>query len=108
MSKWIKKDDKVVVIAGNDRGKTGVVLSRKGDRIVIQGINMRKKHMKKKSRIATSGVMEYEMPIHVSNVSICNAEGKPVKIKVKMSEENKTLFYIDSGKEVIHRQIKKK
>lgn len=108
MSKWIKKDDKIVVIAGNNRGKTGTVLSRKGDRIVVQGINLRKKHVKRKSRVASSDILEYEMPIHISNVSICNAEGKPVKLKVKTSDECKTLFYIAAGKEVIHRQIKKK
>lgn len=108
MSKWIKKDDKVVVITGNDRGKSGNVLSRKGDRVVVQGINIRKKHAKRKSRVASTDILEYEMPIHISNVSICNADGKPVKIKVKMNDGNKTLFYVDSGKEVIHRQIKKK
>lgn len=108
MSKWIKKDDKVVVISGNDRGKNGSVLSRKGDRIVVQGVNIRKKHVKKKSRVGSSDIMEYEMPVHISNVSLCNAEGKPVKIKVKTSGESKTLFYIDAGKEVIHRQIKNK
>lgn len=108
MSKWIKKDDKVVVISGNDRGKSGAVLSRKGDRVVVQGVNVRKKHLKRKSRVASSDIVEYEMPIHVSNISICNAEGKPVKIKVKTVDGSKTLFYVDSGKEVIHRQIKKK
>lgn len=107
MSKWIKKEDKVVVIAGNDRGKSGTVLSRKGDRVVVQGINIRKKHMKRRSRVASSDIIEYEMPIHISNVSLCNPEGKPVKIKVRIDESNKTLFYIDSGKEIIHRQIKK-
>lgn len=108
MSKWIKKDDKIVVIAGNSRGKTGSVLSRKGDRITIQGINVRKKHVKKKNQAAGSGILEYEMPIHISNVSLCDSEGRPVKLKVRTSGENKTLFYIAEGKEVIHRQIKKK
>jgi large subunit ribosomal protein L24 len=108
MSKWIKKDDKVVVIAGNDKGKVGTVLSRTGERVIIQGVNIRKKHTKRKTRVAASDILEREMPIHISNISLCNDAGKPVKIKVKLNDGNKTLFYVDAGKEVVHRQIKKK
>jgi large subunit ribosomal protein L24 len=46
MSKWIRKGDLVKVIAGNDKGKAGQVIARAEDRVLVQGINIRKKHMK--------------------------------------------------------------
>lgn len=49
MKSWIKKDDKVLVIAGNDKGKTGVVLACGADKVLVKGINVRKKHLKKKN-----------------------------------------------------------
>jgi len=106
MSKWIKKGDKVVVIAGNEKGKTGEVLKRKEDRVVIQGVNIRKKHVKRRTRTATSEIMEIETPLHISNVSLCNAEGAPVKVKVRLAKDGtKELFYLDGKKEVLHRKI---
>ncbi len=108
MSKWIKKEDKVLVIAGNERGKVGSVVSRKGDKVIVQGLNIRKKHAKRKSRVAGSDILEMEMPIHISNVQLCNADEKPIRLKARqMPEGGKELFYLDGGKEVIYRQVKK-
>lgn len=108
MSKWVRRGDKVVVIAGNDRGKTGEVLSRSGERVVIQGVNIRKRHMKRRAKVGAGEVIEMEKPIHVSNVSLCNAEGQPVRVKVRVSAQgNKELFFLDGQKEVVHRVIKK-
>jgi len=108
MSKWIKKGDKVIVISGNEKGKTGTVLSRDEDRDLIQGINIRKKHAKRRQKAAASEILEMEMPIHISNVKICNSAGKPVKIKAHISDKGKELFYLEGGKRVVHRQIKQK
>lgn len=108
MSKWIKKGDKVVVIAGNEKGKVGEVLSRREERVIIQGINIRKKHAKRKTKAGSAEILEMEVPIHISNVSICNSDGKAVKIKVRESKKGeKELFYIDGDKEVAYRQVKK-
>ncbi len=107
MSKWIRKDDNVLVIAGNDNGKTGKVLSRKEDRVLVQGINIRKKHMKKTQQSQSSQIINVEMPIHISNVMPCDKDGKPVKLKVKINEKTKELVYQDNGKEVVYRTIKK-
>lgn len=108
MSKWIKKDDHVLVIAGNDKGKVGTVLSRQGDRIIVKGINIRKKHMKSKDRAATSRILELERPIHVSNTALCNDEGKKLHVKVRTSSDgSKELFYLEGEKEVVHRKLKK-
>ena len=106
MSKWIKKDDKVVIVAGNDRGRTGKVISKKGERVVVQGINIRKRHLKRQQRGASSEILEIECPIHISNVRICNEDGKTLKLKVKESKEGKKeLIYLDGKKEVVYRQI---
>ncbi len=108
MSKWIKKGDKVVVIAGNDRGKTGEVIARQGERVVIQGINIRKKHAKRRQKTPGTEILEMEMPIHISNVSHCSKEGAPVKVKVRMDKDgNKALVYMNEGKEVTLRQVSK-
>lgn len=107
MSKWIKKGDKVIVISGNDKGKIGEVLNRRGERVVVQGVNIRKKHMKRRTKVGAGEIIEMETSIHVSNVSLCNADGKPVKLKIRLTGGTKELFYLEGQKEVIHRQIKK-
>ena len=70
----IKKGDTVLVITGNDKGRTGAVLLRKGDRVVIQGMNIRKRHVKRqapgKSQAKMAGPVEREMSIHISNVKL--------------------------------------
>jgi large subunit ribosomal protein L24 len=78
----IKKGDKVLVIAGNDKGRTGVVLRRKEDRVAVQGINIRKRHVKKRSQNMPSQIIEMEVPVHISNVCLCDDDGKRAK-KVK-------------------------
>jgi large subunit ribosomal protein L24 len=106
MSKWIKKGDRVVVLAGKEKGKSGHVLSRTEDRVLIQGINIRKKHVKRKTKVATGGIVEKEMSIHISNVSICNADEKPLKLKVKFAPDGtKQLVHLDGGNEVVYRKV---
>jgi large subunit ribosomal protein L24 len=103
MSKLIKRNDRVVVIAGNHKGKAGVVLSKNEDRVVIQGINLRKKHIKRTQKTQAAQILEMEMPIHISNVAFCNSKDKPVKVKVKVEKDGKKLVYMDEGKEVVLR-----
>lgn len=106
MSRWIRKGDKVVVIAGNDKGKTGEVISRSEDRVIIQGINIRKKHVKRQQKAAGGGIIEIEIPLHISNVALCNAEGRPVKPRVRAGTDgSKELFYLEGDREVVLRQV---
>jgi large subunit ribosomal protein L24 len=108
MSKWIKKGDKVVVIAGNEKGRSGEVLSIRGDKVIIQGLNIRKKHVKRRAKAGAGEIIEIEKPIHISNVSICDEDLKPVKIKVRTnSKGEKELFFINKDKEVLHRVVGK-
>jgi large subunit ribosomal protein L24 len=108
MSQWIRKGDKVIVTTGNEKGKTGDVIARKGDRVLIQGINIRKKHAKRKDKSSGAGVFDMEVPIHISNVSFCNPDGQPVKVKVRESKGGgKELVYLNHGKEVSLRELRK-
>ena len=106
MSKWIKKGDKVVLIAGNDKGRTGTVLRRNGDRVVVQGINIRKKHVKRKTQMQTPTIIEMEVAVHISNVSLCNEQDKPVRAKIRESKEGKELYYSQGKQEVALRTLR--
>ena len=112
MSRWIRKDDRVVIIAGNDKGKVGTVLSclREKDRVIVSGVNIRKKHVKRTQENQTAQIIELERPIHVSNVNFCDVDGKSVSIKVRATNAGgKELYYINQkGKETVLRQIKKR
>ena len=86
MSKMkIKKGDKVIVIAGNDKGKTGEVLKAmpKEGKVVVQGVNLVKRHTKP-SQTNPGGIITKEAAIQVSNVAAVTAEGKPTKVGYKV------------------------
>ena len=108
MSQWIKKDDKVLVLAGNDRGRTGVVLRKLKDRVVIQGVNIRKKHVKRRAQVQTPSIIEMEMPIPLSNVCLCDQDGKRINLKVRLSKGQKELYYVNGDKEIVLRVLRKK
>lgn len=107
-SKKIRKGDTVIAIAGNNRGKTGVVLSCSGEKVLVQGLNVRKKHVKPTQQNQRGGIIEIEKPLHVSNLKIC-AEGEtPVKLKVRENKKGeRELVYTSKDKEVVHRSLKK-
>ena len=78
----IRKDDRVVVLAGKDKGKEGVVklaLPSEG-KVVVEGVNVVKRHRKPRRAMEQGGIVEKEMPIDVSNVAILAADGKPTRI----------------------------
>lgn len=83
----LRSKDEVIVITGNDKGKTGKILSFKGDRIVIEGINIRKKHMRATQENKKGQIIDIECPIHISNVKLY-VDGKAVKPR---SRKNKAV-----------------
>lgn len=108
MSKWIRKGDRVLVTSGNDKGKAGEVLSRTDDRIVVQGVNIRKKHMRRTQEMQGGRIIEMEVPIHVSNVKLCNKDNQPLRLKVKVEKNGeRSLVYRDGSKETVYRSVKK-
>ncbi|MEI6242853.1 MAG: 50S ribosomal protein L24, partial [Chlamydiota bacterium] len=75
----------------------------------VEGVNIRKKHVKKTQKMQTAQIIDREMPIHISNVSFCNGEGKPISVSVRMLENgNKELIYSENGKDVLLRSINKR
>jgi large subunit ribosomal protein L24 len=104
----IRKGDKVIAIAGNYRGQTGTVMSRIGEKAVVQGLNVRKKHVKRSEGNPRGGIVELEKPIHISNLKVCTQDDKPVKLKVRQDANGeRQLYYKDDGKEVVYRPVNK-
>ena len=90
----IKKDDKVKVITGKDKGKIGKILKvvRKKDRVLVENINIVKRHSKPTAKQKQGGIVEIESPVHWSNLMLmCNKCLKPVRIKMQ---------HLDDGKKV--------
>ena len=100
----IRKGDQVIVIAGRDKGKRGTVSLRVDDaHVVVDGINMVKKHAKPNPmKGTTGGIIEKTMPIHQSNVAIFNkATGKADRVGVKLLADGKRVrVYKSSGEEI--------
>ena len=100
----IRKGDQVVVLTGRDKGKRGTVALRKDDSyLLIDGINMVKKHAKPNPiKGEAGGIIEKNMPIHQSNVAIFNAAtGKADRVGIKLLADGKrTRVYKSSGEEI--------
>lgn len=89
----IRKNDKVMVIAGNDKSKTGKVLKvfPKEDRIIVEGINIRKRHTKPTQRNPQGGIFEKEAPINVSNVMVIDPKTNvPTRLGSQIILDDKT------------------
>jgi large subunit ribosomal protein L24 len=99
----IRKGDEVIVIAGRDKGKRGKVQLRKDDtHVVVEGINLVKKHAKPNPmKGETGGIVEKSMPIHQSNVAIYNpATGKADRVGIKVEGDKRVRVFKSSGDEI--------
>lgn len=99
----IKKGDTVYVNAGNDKGKTGKVLSVdiEKSRVVVEGVNMVSKHTKPNSKQPQGGIIRMEAPIHVSNLNLIDPKsGKPTRVGYKMDGDKKVRYAKKSGEEI--------
>ena len=87
----IRKDDTVQVIAGKDKGKRGTVIRivPKKDAVIVSGVNIVKKAMRKKSQQDQGGIAEIEAPLNISNVAIVCKKCGPTKIGYKIDGEKK-------------------
>jgi large subunit ribosomal protein L24 len=86
----IRREDVVLVIAGKDRGKQGQVrqVFPRENRIVVQGVNMIKRHMRPRAMGTQAGIIEKEGPIHASNVMlVCKSCGKPTRVGTRMRQD---------------------
>ncbi|NNU44961.1 50S ribosomal protein L24 [Ramlibacter montanisoli] len=99
----IRKGDEVIVLAGKDKGKRGRVALRKDDQyLVVEGLNLVKKHTKPNPmKGTTGGIVEKAMPIHQSNVAIFNsATGKADRVGIKVDGDSRKRVFKSSGEEI--------
>ncbi len=100
----IRKNDTVVIIAGKDKGKKGKVRRAlpKEDRVLVEGLNMIKRHSRARRAARQAGIIELEAPIHVSNVMLlCNKCAKPTRVGFKILDDGKKVRICRSCQEVI-------
>ncbi len=99
----IKKGDTVYVNAGNDKGKTGKILTviPQKDRIIVEGVNVVSKHTKPNAKQPQGGIIKQEAPIHVSNVQLLDpAQNKPTRVGYKFVDGKKVRYSKKSGEEI--------
>lgn len=99
----IKTGDKVRVIAGKDKGKEGTVskvLNAK-NRVIVQGVNMIKKHQKASQTNPQGGIIDIEAPIHASNVMLIDpSNNEPTRLGVRVEDGHKVRFSKKSGETI--------
>jgi len=99
----IRKGDEVIVISGRDKGKRGSVLRVvvEEDRVLVQGVNTVKRHQRQTAR-EQGGIVEKELPIHVSNVALLDrASGKPTRVGFKTLADGRKVRVAKRSGEVI-------
>ncbi len=92
----VVKNDTVKVISGNYRGKVGKVLKvfPKKNRIIVEGVNLRKHHERPSQALPQGGIVEKEAPIHISNVKVvCPKCGRPTRVGIRILEDNSKVRY---------------
>jgi len=99
----IRKGDQVIVITGSDKGKKGEVVRVAGDRVVVQNINIIKRHTKPNPQAGQAGgIVEREAPIHISNVMLFNSgSGKGERVGFKVLEDGRKVRVFRSSGEAI-------
>ncbi|EUJ24042.1 50S ribosomal protein L24 [Listeria grandensis] len=96
----VKKGDKVQVITGKDKGKSGKIIAAfpKKDRVIVEGLNMVKKHTKPSNVNPQGGILNVEAPIHVSNVMLIDPKtGEPTRVNYEIKDGKKVRVAKKSG-----------
>ena len=100
----IRKDDEVIVLTGRDKGKRGAVLRAvtKTDRVLVEGVNVTKRHVKPTQAEPQGGIVEREAPIHISNVALIDPESdRPTRVRYKNLEDGRKVRVAARSGEVI-------
>ena len=88
----LKTGDKVVVVAGSNKGKEGKITRVLEDKVVVEGVNLVKKHLKPKNNNGTGEIIDMEAPIHRSNVMLVDPKTKkPTKVRVEKDSKGKKI-----------------
>ena len=104
MKLHVKKGDTVLVIAGNDKGKQGKVMSVdvKSQRAIVEGVRIMSKHTRPNAEHPQGGIIKQEAPIHISNLMVVDKSGKPTRIGRKKDEKTgKSIRYSKKTGEII-------
>ena len=90
MAAKIRKGDKVIVLSGRDKGRTGEVFEVRPseDRALVRGVNLMKRHQKQ-SQTQEGGIISKEAPIHLSNIALVAKDGKPTRVGFKVLADGK-------------------
>ena len=102
MAAKIKKGDKVVVLAGRDKGKSGEVIKvmPTEERALVRGVNMVQRHQKPQG-VNEGGIVSKEAPIHLSNLAIADKDGKATRVGFKVLEDGRKVRFAKRSGEVI-------
>lgn len=90
----IKKGDRVIVLSGKDRGKEGVVMRAlpKEDKVIVEGVNVAKKHQRPTRMTMQGGIIDKDMPLHVSNVAIVSpGDGKATRVGYRFDDDGQKI-----------------
>lgn len=88
----LKTGDKVVVVSGSNKGREGKITKILDNKVIVEGVNIVKKHLKPKNNNGTGEIIEMEAPIHVSNVMLSDPKTKkPTKVKIEKDSKGKKI-----------------
>ena len=95
----IKKGDKVIILSGKDKGRTGEVVKAmpKDGKVVVSGINVHARHRKPSQLNPQGGIERKEAPLHVSKVAIATADGKPSRVRFEVRDGKKVRVEAKTG-----------
>lgn len=99
----IKRDDKVIVLSGKDKGKSGKVIAAdpKADKVIVEGVNVATKHQKAQKKGQDGGILKIETPIYVSKVQlVCPKCGKGTRVGHKIADGKKVRVCKKCGAEI--------
>jgi large subunit ribosomal protein L24 len=99
MAAKIKKGDRVVILTGRDKGKKGEVLRvfPKEARVIVQGLNLVKRHTRPSQADPQGGIKTKEAPLHISNVAYVDSSGKPTRVGFRIEGDKKVRYAKTSG-----------
>ena len=99
----LRRDDEIIVLAGKDKGKRGNISQIVGDRVIVTGVNMVKRHTKPNPNLGQpGGIIEKEVAIHISNVALFNAEKNAAdRVKIQVDDDGLKKRVFSSTKEFV-------
>jgi len=98
----IKKGDRVVVLSGKDKGKTGDVTKAfpKESKVIVSGVNVATRHRKPTQANPQGGLERREAPMHISKVAIATKDGKPTRVRFETQDDKKVRVAVKTGEKI--------